>query len=56
MDEDMLKIKYKTLIKPHDEYANCIWRQSSRKIAKDADLVEKVQRRATKLVREMTYN
>ena len=25
MDENMLKILYKSLIRPHVEYANCIW-------------------------------
>ena len=47
MDEDMLKILYKSLIRPHVEYANCIWNPV---LKKDADLIEKVQRRATKLV------
>ena len=56
MDEDMLKILYKSLIRPHVEYANCIWNPV---LKKDADLIEKVQRRATKLVphlREKSYS
>ena len=56
MDKDMLKIMYKTLIRPHVEYANCIW---SPILKKDADLVAKVQRQATKLVphlKEMAYS
>ena len=39
MDEDMLKVLYKSLIRPHVEYANCIWNPV---LKKDADLVEKV--------------
>ena len=55
LDEDMLKVLYKSLIRPHLEYANCIW---SPMLHKDIQLIERVQRRATKLtpgLREMSY-
>ena len=47
MDESMFITLYKTMIRPHVEYANCIWHPV---LKKDSDLIEKVQRRATKLV------
>ena len=45
-----LPLLYKSLIRPHLEFRNCIWGPMSRG---DQKLVEKVQRRATKLVSEI---
>ena len=47
LDEDMLKILYKTLVRPHLEYANCIWNPV---LHKDVLMIERVQRRATKIL------
>ena len=45
-----LPLLFKTLIRPHLEYGNCVWGPSSRG---DQKQLEKVQRRATKLVPEL---
>ena len=45
-----LPLLYKTLIRPHLEFGNSVWGPMSRG---DQKLVEKVQRRATKLVPEL---
>ena len=47
MDVDMFLPLYKTLVRPHLEYANCVWNPFLRK---DIDRLEKVQRRATKII------
>ena len=38
---------YKTLVRPHLEYANCVW---SPFLQMDTTRLEKVQRRATKII------
>ena len=46
---------YKAMIRPHLEYASCIWFP---KLKRDSDAIERIQRRATKLVpalRTLTY-
>ena len=47
---DILKSLYNTLIRPHLEYATPVW---SPHLKGDRDKIEKVQRRATKLVPEL---
>ena len=50
MDSRMFTTLYKTLVRPHVEYANCVWSPFQ---LKDIETIEKVQRRATKLVPEL---
>ena len=55
LDEGMLKILFKSLVKPHLEYGNCIW---SPFLQEDITLIERVQRRATKILtnlKELEY-
>ena len=40
MDEKLLKTLYKTLIRPHLEYANCIWNPP---LNKDLQMIEKIK-------------
>jgi hypothetical protein len=47
MDENMFLLLYKTLVRPHLEYANCVWNPF---LQQDIDKLEKVQRRATKMI------
>ena len=47
LTEDIFLQLYKALVRPHLEYANCIWFPYKKK---DITLIENVQRRATKLI------
>ena len=56
MDEQMFKTLYKSMVRPHLEYANTIW---SPFLKRDIEKLEKVQRRATKIVpalRDLPYS
>ena len=56
LNKDILLKLYKSLVRPHLEYGNIIWYPVLKRQSK---AVEKVQRRATKLLREcknMTYD
>ena len=50
MNKDIFKLLYKSMIRPHLEYGSVIW---SPHLKKDIDAIERVQRRATKLVPEV---
>ena len=52
MNKDIFTMLYKSLIRPHLEYASCIW---SPQLKRDKDSIERVQRRATKLVPELKH-
>ena len=56
LNKDTFLLLYKSLIRPHLEFASCIW---SPKQKYNIDLIERVQRRATKLIpqlRELSYS
>lgn len=50
MNSTILLKLYKSMVRPHLEYASCVW---SPHLKKDMDAIERVQRRATKLVPEL---
>jgi len=52
LDSEMFLMLYKTLIRPHLEYATVIW---SPWLKKDIVAIEQVQRRATRLVKELQH-
>ena len=52
LEADTLPILFKTMVRPHLEYANPVWGPTSRA---DQDAVERVQRRATKLVHSVRH-
>ena len=49
MDSDIFLRLYKTMVRPHLEYANVIWSPHLKRLSQD---LERVQRRATRLVPE----
>ena len=56
MDEDMFLLLYKALVRPHVEYATCIWNPY---LKYNMDMIERVQRRATKIVpslKDLSYS
>ena len=50
IEKDPFILLYKSLVRPHVEYGNTIWYPFLRK---DIESVEKIQRRATKLIPEL---
>ena len=52
LDCRALPILYKTLVRPHLEYANSVWGPTSKR---DQDALERVQRRATKQVQALSH-
>ena len=50
LDEEMFIKLYKSLVRPHLEYANVIWHPQFKR---QSQLIEKVQRRATKLLTKL---
>jgi len=52
LDKDSFLIIYKSMVRSHLEYANCIW---SPHTLQDKKKVEKVQMRATKLIKEIKH-
>ena len=47
LDADIILLLYKSLVRPHLEYCVQAWRPD---LQRDIDLIERVQRRATKLI------
>ena len=55
LNEETLPLLFKSLVRAHLEYANCVW---SPLLKRQSILIERVQRRATKLIpnlRNQTY-
>ena len=52
LDEVSLPLLYKSLVRPHLEYGNVIWGPFNKE---DIISVEKIQRRATKMVKSMSH-
>ena len=49
-DKEMVKRMYTSIVRPHLEYGNIIWYPQ---LKKDVNLIERVQRRVTKLIPEL---
>ena len=52
LDKDIFLKLYKTLVRPHLEYGNVIWNPL---LKRQSTLLEKVQRRATKLLKDINH-
>ena len=53
LDSDMLLCMYKSLVRAHLEYCSTVWTVLlKKKKKKDASEIEKIQRRATKMVKK----
>ena len=52
MDKEILPLLYKSMVRPHLEFASCVW---SPHLKYHIDAVERVQRRATKLIPEIRH-
>ena len=52
LDTQTLPLLFKTLVRPHLEYGNIVWGPFNKE---DQRLVERVQRRATRLVRDLQH-
>ena len=47
LDKDSFTMLYKSIVRPHLEFASCIWNPKTKRYI---DMIERVQRRATKMV------
>ena len=52
MDNDMFLQLFKSLVRPHLEYGSTVWSVASKK---EAIIIENVQRRATRLIKEIQH-
>lgn len=52
LDQDIFLKLYKALVRPHVEYANVVWYPNYKN---DIESIERVQRRATKLLPELRH-
>ena len=52
LDQEIFLKLYKSLVRPHVEYANVVWYPNYKK---DIESIERVQRRATKLLPELRH-
>lgn len=52
MDKDMFLQLFKSLVRPHLEYGSTVWSVANKK---EAIIIENVQRRATRLIKEIQH-